>query len=71
MRDRSRRRGSVAPLIQRLTGLADTPSRRAAALRPRWLFEATVHIGCDRAAYYDQNDSSTGYGSSGGGDGAA
>ena len=24
------------------------------ALRPRWLFETTVHNGCDRAAYYDQ-----------------
>jgi hydrogenase small subunit len=24
------------------------------ALRPRWLFEMTVHNGCDRAAYYDQ-----------------
>jgi hydrogenase small subunit len=34
------------------------------ALRPRWLFEATVHAGCDRASYYDQNDFATGYGSS-------
>ena len=24
------------------------------ALRPRWLFEATVHEGCDRAGYYEQ-----------------
>ena len=33
------------------------------ALRPRWLFEATVHTGCDRAAYYDQDDFATAYGS--------
>jgi len=33
-------------------------------LRPRWLFETTVHSGCDRASYYDQNDFATGYGSS-------
>jgi hydrogenase small subunit len=32
------------------------------ALRPRWLFETTVHTGCDRASYYDQSDFSTGYG---------
>jgi hydrogenase small subunit len=32
------------------------------ALRPRWLFEATVHSGCDRAAYYDQSDFATTYG---------
>ena len=24
------------------------------ALRPRWLFDATVHEGCDRAGYYEQ-----------------
>ena len=24
------------------------------ALRPRWLFEATVHQGCDRAGYYEE-----------------
>src|SRR6185312_3041342 len=23
-------------------------------LRPRWLFEATVHQGCDRAGYYEE-----------------
>jgi hydrogenase small subunit len=34
------------------------------ALRPRWLFEATVHAGCDRASYYDQSDFATGYGTS-------
>ena len=33
------------------------------ALRPRWLFETTVHTGCDRAAYYDQSEFATEYGS--------
>ncbi|XVU22678.1 hydrogenase expression protein HypE [Actinoplanes sp. CA-054009] len=32
-------------------------------LRPRWLFEATVHTGCDRASYYDQSEFASGYGS--------
>ncbi len=32
-------------------------------LRPRWLFEATVHEGCDRAGYYEQGDFATEYGS--------
>ncbi len=26
------------------------------ALRPRWLFETTVHEGCDRAGYYEQDE---------------
>ena len=34
------------------------------SLRPQWLFESTVHAGCDRASYYDQSDFATGYGSS-------
>ena len=25
-------------------------------LRPTWLFGKTVHEGCDRAAYYEQDD---------------
>ena len=33
------------------------------ALRPRWLFEATVHEGCDRAGYYEQGQFATEYGS--------
>jgi hydrogenase small subunit len=33
------------------------------ALRPTWLFENTVHEGCDRAAYYEQADFADGYGS--------
>jgi hydrogenase small subunit len=33
------------------------------ALRPTWLFGATVHEGCDRAGYYEQGDFATDYGS--------
>jgi hydrogenase small subunit len=33
------------------------------SLRPRWLFETTVHAGCDRASFYDQSDFASGYGS--------
>jgi hydrogenase small subunit len=33
------------------------------ALRPAWLFGATVHEGCDRAGYYEQGDFATEYGS--------
>ena len=32
------------------------------SLRPRWLFEMTVHAGCDRASYYDQSEFATSYG---------
>jgi hydrogenase small subunit len=32
------------------------------SLRPRWLFEATVHEGCDRAGYYEQGDFAGEYG---------
>jgi hydrogenase small subunit len=32
-------------------------------LRPTWLFEHTVHEGCDRAGYYEQADFATEYGS--------
>ncbi len=31
------------------------------ALRPKWLFGATVHEGCDRAGYYEQGDFATEY----------
>jgi hydrogenase small subunit len=31
--------------------------------RPLWLFEATVHEGCDRAGYYEQGQFATEYGS--------
>jgi hydrogenase small subunit len=33
------------------------------ALRPTWLFEHTVHEGCDRAGYYEQADFAGEYGS--------
>jgi hydrogenase small subunit len=33
------------------------------ALRPRWLFTATVHEGCDRAGYYEQDDYANEHGS--------
>jgi hydrogenase small subunit len=33
------------------------------ALRPKWLFEATVHQGCDRAGYYEEGDFAGEYGS--------
>jgi hydrogenase small subunit len=33
------------------------------ALRPTWLFGATVHEGCDRAGYYEQGDFAGEYGS--------
>ncbi|ACM06203.1 hydrogenase expression protein HypE [Thermomicrobium roseum] len=33
------------------------------ALRPKWLFGATVHQGCDRAGYYEEGDFATEYGS--------
>jgi hydrogenase small subunit len=32
------------------------------ALRPTWLFGATVHEGCDRAGYYEQGEFTTEYG---------
>ncbi|GAA4574225.1 hydrogenase expression protein HypE [Planotetraspora kaengkrachanensis] len=32
------------------------------ALRPAWLFTATVHEGCDRAGYYEQGQFATEYG---------
>jgi hydrogenase small subunit len=31
-------------------------------LRPRWLFEETVHEGCDRGGYYEQGDFAKEYG---------
>jgi hydrogenase small subunit len=33
------------------------------ALRPKWLFGATVHEGCDRAGYYEQGDFAMDYNS--------
>jgi hydrogenase small subunit len=33
------------------------------ALRPRWLFDQTVHEGCDRGGYYEQGEFAAEYGS--------
>jgi hydrogenase small subunit len=33
------------------------------ALRPKWLFERTVHEGCNRAAFYESGDFANDYGS--------
>ena len=33
------------------------------ALRPKWLFETTVHEGCDRAGYYEQDEFAEQHGS--------
>ena len=33
------------------------------ALRPRWLFDQTVHEGCDRGGYYEQGEFADHYGS--------
>ncbi len=33
------------------------------ALRPTWLFGATVHEGCDRGGYYEQGEFAEEYGS--------
>jgi hydrogenase small subunit len=33
------------------------------ALRPRWLFDQTVHEGCDRGGYYEQGEFADAYGS--------
>lgn len=32
------------------------------ALRPRWLFGETVHVGCDRGGYYEQGEFTNEYG---------
>ena len=50
-------------LLTQLVGQAP-PIPLDAALRPRWLFSATVHEGCDRGGYYEQADFATDYASS-------
>jgi hydrogenase small subunit len=49
-------------LLRQLAGLAPM-IQLDQALRPQWLFGNTVHNGCDRAAYYEQADFATEYGS--------
>jgi len=50
-------------LLTQLVGQAP-PIPLDAALRPRWLFSATVHEGCDRGGYYEQADFAADYASS-------
>jgi hydrogenase small subunit len=49
-------------LLRQLAGLAPMIPLDD-ALRPKWLFDFTVHQGCDRAAYYEQADFTKEYGS--------
>ncbi|GLV55211.1 hydrogenase small subunit [Dictyobacter sp. S3.2.2.5] len=49
-------------LLYQAAGLAPTIPLDD-ALRPKWLFEKTVHEGCDRAGYFEQGDFATEYGS--------
>jgi hydrogenase small subunit len=49
-------------LLYQLAGLAPMIPLDA-QLRPKWLFGATVHEGCDRAAYYEQGDFAQDYNS--------
>ncbi len=51
---------SIVHLLYQVTGQAPETALDE-ALRPRWLFESTVHSGCDRASYYDSSDFATGY----------
>jgi hydrogenase small subunit len=53
---------TILYLLYELTGQAPTIPLDD-ALRPSWLFGATVHEGCDRAGYYDERDFATDYGS--------
>ena len=53
---------SILHLLYRVSGQAPTIDLDE-ELRPRWLFESTVHSGCDRASFYDQSDFAAGYGS--------
>jgi len=50
-------------LLTQLVGQAP-PIPLDAALRPRWLFSATAHEGCDRGGYYEQADFAADYASS-------
>ena len=48
------------PLVSSRWPSPDDPARRS--VRPKWLFERTVHDGCNRAGYYEQGDFATSYG---------
>jgi hydrogenase small subunit len=49
-------------LLRQLAGLAPMIPIDSAG-RPKWLFENSVHEGCDRAGYYEQADFAKEYGS--------
>ena len=49
-------------LVLALAGMAPLPELDE-ALRPKWLFGRTVHESCNRAAFYEQGDFATEYGS--------
>ena len=49
-------------LLQQVAGTAP-PIPLDHAHRPRWLFEQTVHEGCDRGGYYEQGDFASEHGS--------
>src|SRR6202047_1534053 len=49
-------------LLRQLAGLAPTIPLDDAG-RPKWLFETTVHEGCDRAGYFESGDFAKEYGS--------
>jgi hydrogenase small subunit len=51
---------TILYLLYQMAGQAP-PIPLDEALRPRWLFEVTVHNGCDRAAYYDQSEFAAAY----------
>jgi hydrogenase small subunit len=53
---------TVLYLLRQLAGLAPMIPLDDAG-RPKWLFEKTVHEGCDRAAYYETGDFAKEYGS--------
>ena len=48
-------------LLYQMAGLAPMIPLDA-ELRPKWLFDQTVHDGCDRAGYYEEGDFATLYG---------
>ncbi|MGH2749556.1 MAG: hydrogenase expression protein HypE [Actinomycetota bacterium] len=48
-------------LVLQLGGMA-APIELDDALRPKWLFERTVHEGCNRAAFYEHGDFAKVYG---------
>jgi hydrogenase small subunit len=54
---------TLAYLLMQLAGNAP-PIPLDTALRPRWLFTATVHESCDRGGYYEQADFAADYASS-------